>query len=199
MQLIPMDEIKRKIFHLFTLIYIVIYWFTTARFVLIALGIVIFVVIAVEIIRMRNAKFNQWLFDTLGNAFRGHEKHQVSGLAFTLSGSFFTILLFFGNKNIVMASFMYMAFGDTFAALIGRAFGKHKITKDKTLEGSIACFFVCLFCGLFFLNWPLAIFGAFIATVIELVPWPLNDNFWMPLVSSGALIFAITNFRMFSF
>jgi dolichol kinase len=33
----------------------------------------------------------------------------------------------------------------------------------------------------------LAIIGAFIATIIEIIPWPLNDNFWMPLITAGLL------------
>lgn len=191
----PADEIKRKLFHLLTLIYIIFYWFTPVTVVLAGLGITIILVLFFEILRLRHTRFNYWLLSFLGGVHRGHETDKMSGLAFTLAGSFFTILLFFGDKNIVMASFMYLAFGDTFAAIVGKAMGKHKITKDKTWEGSIACFIVCLICGLFFLKWPVAVLGAFIATIIELIPWPVNDNFWMPLVASGTLIFLVSTFH----
>ena len=29
--------------------------------------------------------------------------------------------------------------------------------------------------------------GALAATFIEIIPWPLNDNFWMPLISASVL------------
>ncbi|MCX5781911.1 MAG: hypothetical protein NT145_04305 [Elusimicrobia bacterium] len=195
MDFFPADEIKRKLFHLLTLIYIILYWVTPVTFMLVGLGVTIILVFLFEIVRLKHTRFNYWLLSLLGGVHRGHETDKISGMAFTLAGSFFTILLFFGDRNIVMASFMYLAFGDTSAALIGRAFGKHKITKDKTYEGSIACFIVCLICGLFFLEWPIAILGAVIATLIELIPWPISDNFWIPLVASGTLIFLVSTFR----
>lgn len=191
----PVDEIKRKLFHLLTLTYIILYWVTPVTFVLIGLAVAIILVLIFEIVRLKHTRFNYWLLSLLGGVHRGSETDKMSGLAFTLSGSFFTILLFFGDKNIVMASFMYLAFGDTFAALIGKAFGRHKVTRDKTWEGSIACFLVCLISGLFFLKWPIAVVGAFIATSIELIRWPISDNFWMPLVASGTLIFLVSTFR----
>ena len=195
MDFFPADEIKRKLFHLLTLIYIILYWVTPVGFVLIGLGVTIVFVLVFEIVRLKHTRFNYWLLSFLGGVHRGDETDKMSGLAFTLAGSFFTILLFFGDKNIVMASFMYLAFGDTSAALVGKAFGKHKITRVKTWEGSMACFIVCLISGLFFLKWPVAVIGAFVATLIELIPWPINDNFWMPLVASGTLIFLVSTFR----
>jgi dolichol kinase len=65
--------------------------------------------------------------------------------------------------------------------------GERKIFWEKTLEGSLACFIVCFIIGLFFFKLPVALAGAFAAAVIELFPWALNDNFWMPIISAFAL------------
>ncbi len=191
----PIDELKRKLFHLLTLIYIILYWVTPTAFILTGLGITIVVIFVIEITRLKHSRFNYWALSLLGGVHRGTETDKVSGLGFTLAGSFFTILLFFGDRNIVMASFMYLAFGDSSAALFGRAFGKHQIIKGKTVEGSLACFIVCLISGFFFLSPPLALIGAVVATLVELIPWPLSDNFWMPLVASGTLILVVSTFR----
>ena len=99
-------------------------------------------------------------------------------------------MFLFENKNFVLASFLYLAFGDAVAALAGKAWGKHKIYAGKSLEGSLACFIVCFIAGLFLLpTWQFAFAGALIAAFIETIPWPLNDNFWMQILNAGILTF----------
>jgi dolichol kinase len=96
----------------------------------------------------------------------------------------------FENKNFVLASFLYLAFGDSVAALAGKAWGKHKIYAGKSLEGTLACFIVCFGIGLLILpTWQFAFAGALIAAFIETIPWPLNDNFWMQILNAGILTF----------
>jgi len=40
-----------------------------------------------------------------------------------------------------------------------------------------------------FHSWQLAFAGAFVATLTEILPWPLSDNLWMQVISAGALTF----------
>jgi glycerol-3-phosphate acyltransferase PlsY len=186
MVIFPIEELKRKSFHLLTLIYIFAYWFLPKEPVLWAMGIIIFFVAVLEGARMRFPEFNKQIMKVMSGAYRESEINKVSGLPWTLSGSFFTMLLF-PDKNIVLASLFYLAFGDAAAALVGKRMGKRKIFWGKTLEGSLACFAVCFLVGLFFFKLPLALAGAFAAAVIELFPWALNDNFWMPIISAFVL------------
>jgi dolichol kinase len=186
MGIIPEDEIKRKLFHLLMLIYVAAYWVLEKTLVLKLLGVVIIFVLICDIVRLRVPSFNTWLLRFLGGVHRDHETNNLSGLPWTLLGSFFTILIF-PDKKIVVVSFLYLAFGDAMAAIVGRVFGRRKTVRSKTVAGSVACFVACLLAGLPFLPWPLALAGAVAATLIEVVPWPLNDNFWMPLASAGAL------------
>ena len=88
---------------------------------------------------------------------------------------------------MVFASFLYLAFGDSCAALIGKTFGRHKTFGGKSLEGSIACFSSCLIAGLFFFDWRFAFAGAFIAAAVEAVPLKINDNFRMQIVNAALL------------
>lgn len=169
-----------------SLIYIAVYWFLPMPVIVWGMGLLIAVVVGGEIARWKSPAFDRWILGGLGGVHRGHEEGAVSGLPWTLTGSYLT-MLFFPQKDLVMAGLLYMALGDAAAALFGRAFGKTKIIAGKSVEGSAACFIVCFCVGLYFLSLPLAIMGAFIATVIELIPWPLNDNFWMPLMSAGLL------------
>ena len=111
----------------------------------------------------------------------------VSGLPWTLTGAFLTMLLI-PDRNVVMAALLYMALGDAAAALFGKAYGKKRMPGGKTLEGSAACLIVCFLVGWYFLGAPLALAGALIGTLVEFVPWPLNDNLFMPLISAGGLM-----------
>lgn len=185
----PEDEIKRKVFHILTLIYVVAFWYLPKTFVLTALFIAIIVVLIGEFIRSKNEKFNIFILKILGGVHRKSEEHKISGLPWTLSGAFLTIFLF-EDKTFVLASFLYLAFGDAVAALCGKAFGKHKIYAGKSLEGSIACFIACFIVGLFVLSsWQFALAGALIAAFIETIPWPLSDNFWMQILNAGILTY----------
>ena len=185
----PKDEIKRKIFHILTLIYVVAYWFLPKNIVLSGLFIAIIVVLIGEFIRARNEKFNIFILKVLGGVHRKSEEHKISGLPWTLAGAFIAIFLF-SEKIFVLTSFLYLAFGDACAALFGKAYGKHKIYAGKSLEGTFACFVACLIIGLIFLpSWQFAVVGALIAAFIETIPWPLNDNFWMQIINASILTY----------
>ena len=183
---IPIDEIKRKSFHMLCLLYIIAYWVVPRGVMLPLFAAVIAVAVVGDVLRLRSVVFNNWILTRLGGVHRDGETNGISGLPWTLTGSFLTMLLF-SDRAIVMVSLLYMALGDAAAALVGRTFGKHRLIPGKTVEGSAACFVVCLIVGFFFLSWPAAIIGAAIATIIEAIPWPLNDNFWMPLASASLL------------
>ncbi len=185
----PADEIKRKTFHVLSLIYVAAYWFLPRSIVLTGLLIAIIIVWVGEILRAKNEKFNFFILKVLGGVHRKTEEHKVSGLPWTLTGAFLTILLFH-EKTFVLTSFLYLAFGDAFAALFGKAYGKHKIYAGKSLEGTFACFAVCFIIGLVILpSWQFALIGAAIAAFIETIPWPLNDNLWMQVLNAGILTY----------
>jgi dolichol kinase len=195
MGIFPQDELRRKLFHLLTTLYIGAYWFLPRSFVLSGMAVLTIVAVAGEIARLRSPAFNAWILAKLGSVHRDEELHKVSGLPWTLSGSFLTMLLFH-DQTIVLVSLFYLAFGDAFAALVGRQIGRIRLFNGrKTLEGSIACFIACLVVGLFFFDWRLAVIGALVATSLEIVPWPLNDNFWMPLTSAAALTLLVPYIR----
>lgn len=187
MDLLPHDEIRRKSFHLLSLLYILAFWLLPRQMVLTGLGILIVLVVLAEVLRLRIPSLNEKLLTVLGGVHRDQEVKALSGLPWTLCGSFLTIFLF-PDRTIVLISFLYLAFGDAFAALVGKRLGKHKILGgDKSVEGSLGCFTACYVISLFFFSWPLALLAALLATIVEVIPWPLNDNFWMPLVSASFL------------
>ncbi|MDR3112117.1 MAG: hypothetical protein LBU55_02970 [Elusimicrobiota bacterium] len=192
----PKDEIKRKVFHLLILTYAFGYFYAGKITILCSLAVALVVVSILEFLRLKFIAFNDFFKEKFKGFYRPEEANRVSGLLGTLSGAFLTILVF-PDKYIVFASFLYLAFGDALAALIGKTFGRHKIYSGKTLEGSSACFIACFIVGACIFNLKFAFLGAFAAALIESINWKINDNFWIQLVNAGFLSF-LTKFIEYS-
>jgi dolichol kinase len=184
------NEIKRKSFHLLLLIYAFGYWFLDKSVVVWGLLIALAVAALFEITRFRFKTFNRIFKIFFRGLYRPQEANKTSALLGTLTGALLPIL-FLPDKNMVFASFLYLAFGDSVAALVGKAFGKNRMPHGKSLEGSGACFAACFVVGLFLFNVKFALLGALIAAIVEVMPWdrlPLkNDNFWMQIINAVLL------------
>ena len=150
--------------------------------------------IAIDIIRLKKLPLHGFLNQLLGPILREHESADFAGASYILSASVFTILLF--DKRVAVAAISFIILGDIAAALIGRKFGKTKIkwslannrinwNNRKSLEGSLSCLIMCLLVAMVVPHLPLwvGITGALIATVVEGISLPIDDNFSVPLVS----------------
>jgi len=81
--------------------------------------------------------------------------------------------------------------------MIGLRFGKDKLFKKKSLQGSIACFVICFLLILTFLIAHqvssntlavIALIGGLAAAIGELLAVkPLDDNFTIPVVTASIL------------
>ena len=97
------------------------------------------------------------------------------------------------QKEIAFAVIAMMAFGDAASGILGRIFGKTKLYKNKTWEGTVAGLVANSVAVSFFLPFfPLGVFLAVVATVVELLTETLEDNFLIPVFSGlvGQLIFS---------
>jgi glycerol-3-phosphate acyltransferase PlsY len=174
-------EIKRKAFHLLSLLYAAVYAFLGRQETCILLGGLLAVIAAIEISRLKSSRMNAWLEGYFGGIQRPEEKRRLSGIFWTLAGSWLTFLLI-PDRNLVFCVMGYLAFGDLAAALVGLRFGRHRFS-GKSVEGCLAFFCVAMAVGLAFLPLPFAVAGALFAAAVECLPLPWNDNFWVPLLS----------------
>lgn len=112
---------------------------------------------------------------------------------------FFSIGLSFAifPLQIAQAAVLILALGDSASTIIGRAIGEKRILGKKTLEGSLSFFIVSL-ASVIFVPSPVAIFGALVGTLAELVPelkiaeplrsrGILNDNLLIPVIAGMAM------------
>ena len=187
--MITVYEYFRKAIHLFNLVIPLSYWvlfpnkndFTLIVFALTSLFILI------DILRMKSLLIKNIFTNAFGKMLRDHElKGQFTGATWVMIGSFFTILVF--SKNIAIISLIFMSLGDTFAALVGRKYGKISLF-NKTLEGFIGGLLPCIIASFYFDILPLHItlMGAFTAMISEILPIPIDDNFRIPLLSGTVM------------
>jgi dolichol kinase len=95
------------------------------------------------------------------------------------------LIIFKDNPQIILAAISVQVFADSGAALVGINFGKHKLYKKKTYEGSLACLLIAITCINLFFPIHIAIIGGVIATLVEILP--LDDNLWVPLFTATAI------------
>lgn len=180
-------EILRKFFHILfgSLFLLLIYYFGTNLSLKIIIGLfIIGLIIAIFIKKgFRNEKID-YLLELVE---RDHEKHFPGKAALLFFLSMILLLYFFVDyQTIVIASFGALIFADSFAAIIGKKFGKtvllDKKNYKKTLEGTITCFIISLIWLSIFFPLQIAIVATIAATIVEFLP--INDNLSMPLVVS---------------
>lgn len=112
----------------------------------------------------------------------------------------------FNDKLLALASIFAWGFGDASAALIGKKFGKHKLSGKhiegaKSIEGSFAMFvvsFISVISVLIFrggLNLyiyiAISLLTAFISTLTELFTKNGMDTITCPLTSMGTILFLL--------
>ncbi len=139
-----------------------------------------------DLIRLKNLPGTSFINKLIGPMLRDHESLDLSGASYILSGAVLTILFF--EKTVALAAIGFIVLGDIAAALVGRKYGRIKIG-DKTLEGSLTFFGVCILVALLVpdLSFGIGIVGALVATIIEAMTLPVDDNLIVPVIAGLAM------------
>ncbi|MBI4424093.1 MAG: hypothetical protein HY554_10225 [Elusimicrobia bacterium] len=184
-------ELRRKGWHLFLLLYLVVFLMAGQRaFLPWMLGWTA-VVAVVETLRLRSAAVRDALAGPFSGIMREHEASCYSGVLYATLGVLGSAVLFGHEPRVVTAALLYLAFADTASALAGLAWGRRLFTilgSRRSLEGTAAGAGAALLCGAAAgLPWPATLAGAAAFAAVDSVPVPPNDNLWIPLASSFAV------------
>jgi dolichol kinase len=118
--------------------------------------------------------------------------HFVMGPVTLGLGALLALLLF--PSPAACIGIYALAFGDGFAALVGKLFGRTRpaFLFGKSLEGSAACFVATFFAAyLVSHNYIAALVAAFTATTVEALPLEDYDNLALPLVVGSVVQLAL--------
>lgn len=130
------NEVFRKILHFILLGSVFVFIFAFNTWWISALAAVIFIIIVYPILLIAE-KFKNYS-ETVTERKKGELKSSLLIVFSTFAVVISIAWGLFGNKIIVLSSILSWGIGDAAAALVGTKFGKRKIYKKKTLEGSLA-------------------------------------------------------------
>ena len=182
-------ELKRKSIHLSSIAIPVAYYVTPdawQRHFERGLLALVILSLAIEVFRLNHPRTRHVFRHFFGELIRNHEEASLLGSTYLLIACLLSIHLF--PKPIAVLALSFLILGDTVAAIVGKSIGRIRLF-GKTLEGSLACFLVCFALTRAVPEVPVtvAIVGAVVATVFELLPVPLDDNFRIPLSAGFAM------------
>lgn len=185
------DEIFRKVLHfiLLTSVFILLYVYDT--WWISSLTCIVFMIVTFPILMIfeRLKTYSQVVTERK----KGELKTSLL-LVFTMFAGVIAVTFgYFNDKLLGLAVIFSWGYGDAFAALIGTKFGKHKIYKKKSLEGTLAMFITALITLLIILfirgmiPWygivVTGIITAIVVTVVELYTPNGLDTVTCPLSS----------------
>jgi len=187
------QELLRKGTHMFALVIPGSYYFlnlTKVEMLLIMVPITMLMFL-IDIARLRNwALWRKFVVHFGGGMIRPHEDNgNFTGATYILITICLAVALF--DRNIAIAALAFIIVGDTFAALIGRKFGRLRFGR-KSVEGSLGCLLGTLLVVLVVpdLHISVGIIGAVTATVTEALSVKIDDNVSVPLVSGLVMTLA---------
>lgn len=141
--------------------------------------------IALDVLRIHEKRVRTFFRQFFGEMIREHERMSLLGSTYLLLAALIAVEVF--PQEIAAAALGFTVLGDALGALVGRAWGRHKVF-NKSLEGALGCLLACLaWAALVTLvagvPWPVTLVGALMATVVEALPIPLDDNLGITLAA----------------
>lgn len=185
-----LHELRRKLIHVAILLIIILYSIieksVSKQIALFTLVFILLFLLVTEFIRLElNIEV-----PIIKQIIRAKEERKMHGAIYFLSAAIISLAVF--DFRIALAALLMTVFGDMFAAIVGKVFGKTLVFKNKTFSGCLTELVINLIVGLIILNNIYIILAmAFTATIVETFISELDDNLFVPLFAGfiGQLIF----------
>lgn len=134
--------------------------------------------------RLRSPRLNRLFFRTLLPFVSAREATGIASSTWFVTGSFLAVAIF--PRDVAVAAILVLALADSTASYVGRRWGRRPLGTG-TVEGSLV-FLTIAAAVLVPLAGPIpGAAAALAAAAVERLPWPLDDNLTVPLVTGAAL------------
>jgi dolichol kinase len=140
-----------------------------------------------DLLRLRIPALNRLFFRLFRPLASPREAGGIASSTWYLLGCWLAIVIF--PVDIALRSILVLALADPIASYVGRRWGKHAFFSGS-VEGSILFFSVSLAILAPFAGGPVGALVAGAATLLERIPWRLDDNLTIPL-GTGALLWSL--------
>lgn len=190
-----LSEAQRKALHLAFIVlplWLIYEWLpwprgkTEWRWFLIALTLT---AIVIDVVRIHDHRVRRFFTRFVGELLRTHEHFNLLGSTYLLIAALLAVEIF--PRPVAAAALGFTILGDGIAALVGKGWGQRRFFR-KSLEGTAAGLAACLGWAAFLaatglLPWNVAVVGAIVASLVELLPIPLDDNLGITLFAGYAM------------
>lgn len=184
-------EAFRKCIHIMSAFVPLLVYFTSSNIAIMVLSVLILLYSISEILRLHGKRFCL-ISSIVEIANRERDEKRFSLGPVTLAVGIIIVLYFFPLRIASIAIFS-LSFGDGFASLVGKAYGKRKFMfEGKTFAGTLACFVATFTAQALFTHNPFfSLVIAFITCLVEALPLKDFDNMLIPIIVaiSSKLIF----------
>ena len=184
-------EAFRKCIHIMSAFVPLLVYFTSSNIAIIVLSVLILLYSISEILRLHGKRFCL-ISSIVEIANRERDEKRFSLGPVTLAVGIIIVLYFFPLRIASIAIFS-LSFGDGFASLVGKAYGKRKFMfEGKTFAGTLACFVATFMAQVLFThNLFFSLLIAFVTCLVEALPLKDFDNMLIPIIVaiSSKLIF----------
>lgn len=182
-------EIKRKLFHLLSLVFPILYLFVSKQAMAVILIIITSITLFLDISRHYNTKIKVLVEIFFYKLFRQEEKSGVfmlSGASYMALGFLLSCLFF--STGLTITSWLVLIISDCCAAVIGIKYGR-PLANGKSFEGLIAFFISAVFVSIltyyaigYSTSFLIIIIASAITSLIEFLSKEIkvNDNLAIP-------------------
>ncbi len=141
--------------------------------------------VTVDVLRIHERRVRTFFRQFFGELIREHERMSLLGSTYLLLAALIGVEVF--PQPIAAAALGFTVLGDAMGALVGKAWGRHKVF-NKSLEGAFGCLVACLawaalVSSVAHVPWGVTLAGAVVATLVEALPIPLDDNLGITLAA----------------
>lgn len=186
------QEVGRKSIHLASGLIPIAYWFIPKGIFLPLIAVLAVGTVVVDYSRHRVHWVGVAFNAVFGFVLREHENDSraLTGGSTVMISQVLAVALF--PKPIAVASLLILSVGDTAAALVGRAIGRHTVYGDKTWEGTAAFLLFSAAAASLVPGIPIyaALLAAGTASLVEVFLDSVDDNLFIPVVG-GVILFLL--------
>ena len=145
--------------------------------------------IAIDVVRIHDHRARWFFRRFFGELIREHERFNLLGSTYLLIAALLAVEMF--PQRVAAAALGFTILGDGTAALVGRGWGRTRFFR-KSFEGAAGGLAACLGWATFLgatgvLPWSVVLAGALLASLVELLPIPLDDNLGITLFAGYAM------------
>ncbi len=190
------DEARRKAIHLYALVlpldvlFEFLPWPRGRAQWSEALTALTLIALAIDLLRLQHAGLRGLFKRFFGGMIREHEEWTLLGSTYLLLAALLAVDLF--PRPVAAGALGFTVVGDAFAAMVGKGWGRTRLF-NKSLEGALAglaasAVWAAWLAGTGRLPWGVAMVGALCASLVEILPIPLDDNLGMTLAAGGVMV-----------